>query len=157
MDESPERPALTFRPASESDTEFARDVHGRAYRDVVVQQFGSWDEERQAAFFDDAWSKPGFEIISMDGTDVGYRCVEVRDDAVVVHELVIVPEVQHHGIGTALLGEAQHVARALAKPLRLQVLKANQASELYGRLGFQVTGETDTHLEMEWTPGEPED
>ncbi len=33
-------------------------------------------------------------------------------------------------------------------PVRLQVIKGNPARNLYERLGFTVTGETDTHLLM---------
>ncbi len=145
-------PAIDFRPATPEDTEFARGVHTRAYHDVVVQQFGSWDEAKQSEFFDDAWSHPGFEIINVDGEAAGYRCIEVQDEAVVIHELVVAPEFQNRGIGSRLLGQAQDHARALGLPLRLEVLKANLASELYGRMEFQVAGETDTHLTMEWSP-----
>ena len=34
-------------------------------------------------------------------------------------------------------------------PVELQVLKVNPARRLYGRLGFQVTGETETHYLMQ--------
>lgn len=152
MSEDSPEPVVDFRPAEPADTAFARDVHTRAYHDVVVQQFGTWDENKQADFFDNAWSKPGFEIISVDGQPAGYRCVEFQDDALVIHELVISPEFQNHGIGSRLLAQAKEEAKRHGLPVRLQVLKANLASELYGRMDFEVTGETDTHLTMQWWP-----
>ena len=38
---------LERRPATSSDTEFARISHHAAYRDVVRRQFGAWDEALQ--------------------------------------------------------------------------------------------------------------
>lgn len=35
---------ITSRPATDADTDFARDVHHAAYRDVVIRQFGTWDD-----------------------------------------------------------------------------------------------------------------
>jgi len=46
------------------------------------------------------------------------------------------------------LHELAH-AKALGKPLRLQVLRANdRARALYERLGFRLIGETENHLLM---------
>lgn len=58
---------LERRPAQEVDTEFARQAHHRAYRDVVVKQFGGWNEEAQDKFFDSAWKGSKHEILSANG------------------------------------------------------------------------------------------
>ena len=42
---------VTRRPAREPDTEFARQIHHLAYRDVVERQFGPWVEADQDNFF----------------------------------------------------------------------------------------------------------
>jgi len=39
------------RPATTADTEFARFTHHAAYHDVVVRQFGNFDERMQDNFF----------------------------------------------------------------------------------------------------------
>ena len=54
---------ITLRPALDVDTEFARAVHHQAYRDVVVRQYGTWDEKAQDGYFIDIWSPAVFEII----------------------------------------------------------------------------------------------
>ena len=44
---------ITKRRAEATDAEFARSVHHRAYRDVVIRQYGMWDEKAQDDFFAD--------------------------------------------------------------------------------------------------------
>ena len=60
------------RPASGADTGFARLAHHEAYREVVVRQFGAWDETVQDRFFSTGWQAARHEIIECDGTPVGY-------------------------------------------------------------------------------------
>jgi hypothetical protein len=64
------------RAALPSDTEFARTVHHRAYRDVVERQFGAWDDAVQDKFFAGDWAHGGFDILLCDGVACGYVCVE---------------------------------------------------------------------------------
>ncbi len=64
--------------------------------------------------------------------------------------LFVAPEFQKRGIGTQLLEKQLDEARHLNVPVRLQVLRENLARQLYERLGFIVTGKTETHYLMEW-------
>jgi hypothetical protein len=50
---------LQRRLASLADAEFGRNVHHRAYRDVVEQQFGAWNTAAQDAFFRDGLERGG--------------------------------------------------------------------------------------------------
>lgn len=147
---------VSLTPANDDDTEFARNAHHRAYRGVVVDQFGEWDEARQDKFFELSWANPGFEIAHYDGQPCGYLRIENLPDQVRAHELTILPEFQGRGIGTTLLHEIQGRATQRGVPIRLQVLKANRAAELYERVGFKPVGETDTHTVMEWRQPQPQ-
>jgi len=61
----------------------------------------------------------------------------------------LLPEFQGRGIGSDLILRELAHAKALGKPLRLQVLRANdRARALYERLGFRVVGETEHHFMM---------
>ncbi len=142
------------RPAEDSDMEFARAIHHASYKDVVVEQFGGWDEAAQDGYFEAVWKKTPHEIISCDGDPCGYFSFEEKDDAVQLHELVLHPAFQGRGIGTKLLGEALEKAKVRNVPAKLQVLKSNKAADLYRRMGFVMVGETDTHLQMEFRPKE---
>jgi len=141
---------LERRPATSEDTEFARISHHEAYREVVSRQFGAWDETLQDRLFEEKWIPDQFEIVLYDGNPCGFLSIEDRPDHIYVSEIVIVPQFQGRGVGSRLLNEEMQRGRETKSPLRLQVLKANRAIELYRRLGFRECGTTETHLCMVW-------
>ena len=143
---------ISRRPATEADRELARRVHHQAYQEAVERQFGRWVVAEQDRFFDRGWADARHEIVLCDGEPCGYVCIEDRADDIHVRELVILPEFQGRGIGSALLGEAIARARGRGVPVRLGTFHHNRAAELYRRLGFQETGRTPTHILMEWRP-----
>jgi ribosomal protein S18 acetylase RimI-like enzyme len=143
---------LNRRAASAADQDFARNVNHLAYRDVVEDQFGPWDEDEQSAYFDAAWPQRSHEIIESDGEACGYVAIEVDDDAVQVHELVLHPDLQNRGTGTAVLSDAIECARRRGTAVELRVLHRNRAFELYTRLGFAQYGSTPTHRLLRLTP-----
>lgn len=141
--------SFEFRPATAADFEFARKAHHAAYREVVERQFGPWDEAVQDRFFEQNWGK-NFEILFSEDVARGYVGIESQPGEFWLRELVILPEFQGKGLGTAVLRRMQENAAAQNIPIRLQVLKANRAQQLYSRLGFRVSGSTGTHVQMEW-------
>jgi GNAT superfamily N-acetyltransferase len=138
------------RPATVEDTEFARRVHHAAYRDVVERQFGPWDEAVQNWFFDSDWRDAQHEIVLVDGTPCGYVSIEERAADIHVRELVVAPAFQGRGIGTTILQDLIERARVRGVPIRLGTHRVNRANHLYRRLGFRETGQTDTHILLEW-------
>ena len=142
---------ISKRAATAEDYDLARKWHHEGFRDVVVKQFGTWDEDRQHGFFDDAWTPETTEIIIADGVECGYCVVEHRDNAIFLKDFVISPEYQGRGIGTAILTDLQHQAATMSVPIHLRVLHANRAKELYARLGFRPAGQTETHTLMSWS------
>jgi ribosomal protein S18 acetylase RimI-like enzyme len=127
-------------------------VHHQGYREVVERQFGAWNLAVQDAYFRDGWNAAPHEILEYDGAPVGYVCIEDRLDLVHVRELVLLPEFQNRGIGTALLRQVMAHAEGRGVPVQLGALHANRAAELYRRLGFWEIGRTDTHILFEWLP-----
>jgi ribosomal protein S18 acetylase RimI-like enzyme len=146
---------LQRRLASPTDAQFGRNVHHQAYRDVVERQFGAWNVAEQDAYFQDGWDAAAHEIVECDGVPVGYVSVEDRPDLVHLRELVLLPEFQNQGIGTALLRHVMTHAQQRGVPVQLQALLANRAAELYRRVGFREIGRTDTHILFEWLPAVP--
>ena len=147
--------AVTCRPATPADREFARQAHHLAYRDVVERRFGSWDEEQQNGFFDGAWSRHGHDVVENDGAVCGYVMIETGTDRVDVNEIVIHPDHQNRGIGTAVLRQTIDRAGELGLPVYLQVIKGNRAADLYERLGFVEYGTTGSHRLMRLDPSPP--
>lgn len=147
MRSSKRTPSITRRAATDADKDFLRDIHHRAYRDVVTRQFGAWDEALQDEFFEKNWSGVAYEILLFDHRACGYVAVENFTDHIFVRELVIAPEFQGKGIGSAVL--RAEMEKAAAKCVRLQTLLHNRAAKLYERLGFREYGRTETHVKME--------
>jgi len=139
---------ISRRAATPGDENLARRLHESGYRDVVIRQFGAWDQERQECFFDEKWFPEEYEILLCGQADCGYLWVADGEDHVDIMEIVILPEYQNRGIGSRIL--EQEIARARARdvPVRLRVLKQSRAISLYRRLGFEEYGRTETHVLM---------
>ena len=131
-------------------------MHHQAYREVIERQFGAWDEAVQDRFFREGWDAAPHEIVECDGVPVGYISVEDRSDLVHVRELVLLPEFQNRGIGTALLRQVMTHAQERGVPVQLRTQQANRAAALYRRVGFREIGRTETHILFEWRPADPE-
>jgi|GEM_PF-137648 len=141
---------VSRRAATIADTDFARSVHHRAYRDVIERQYGPWDESNQDKLFAAAWSAADHEIILYDDVRCGYTSIENRDDCFYLHELVVDPDFQGRGIGTHILRDVIEQAILKGFPVRLRTHIINRAVNLYRRMGFEETARTSSHVLMEW-------
>lgn len=140
---------ISRRKATNKDKELARRIHHMGYHDVVIEQFGEWDEDKQDHFFDNDWEKGGFEIINCNGALCGYMAVDDNESDITFRELVISPDYQGMGIGSSIIKEFINKAKGRNIPLRLQTFHENKALNLYHRLGFKQVEETDTHVVLE--------
>jgi GNAT superfamily N-acetyltransferase len=143
---------VRLRPAAPDDRDFAYRVHRAAMRDPVERIYG-WDEEHQARYFDEHFNPTEQNIIRHNDTDVGVFSVEERKESLFLALIAVLPRYQRRGIGTTLVRRLQQEARERGLSVTLRVLRGNRAQALYERLGFVVTGETDTHHEMRWSAG----
>jgi len=146
------RGEVTLRPATSDDLEFLYTVVRESMGRYIEQTFGAWDEEAQRRRFETSTPPESHEIVLLDGEPAG--CLKVRHTPVAVRldRVFLLPEFQGRGIGTGLIREQMGIAEAKGLPLRLQLLRVNPARRLYERLGFRLTGETETHYLMEHTP-----
>jgi GNAT superfamily N-acetyltransferase len=143
---------MRTRQATSADTPFLRDLHHRAYHDVVLQQFGKWDLAAQDEFFGRSLREAEFSVIEEGGASIGAFGVRVEADHVQLVELQLLPEWQNKGFGARVLSQQQQAALERQLPIRLRVLLENRARTLYVRHGFIVSGQTETHYLMEWLP-----
>jgi ribosomal protein S18 acetylase RimI-like enzyme len=140
---------VELRSTDPDDYDFAFSVHCAAMRSSVEKIYG-WDVDWQARYFREHFDPARRQIVRYCGNDVGYISIEERKTSLFLSSIAILPVYQGRGIGTTLIRRLQHEAGAKGVPVRLQVLKGNPARALYERLGFKVTGETDTHYRMKW-------
>ena len=84
-------------------------------------------------------------------TPVGRLIVERGETEIRLIDISLLEEFRNRGFGTLLLDKLKTEAAAGAKPLRLRVLKTNEAAQrFYDRSGFTVIEDTDLYFGMEW-------
>jgi ribosomal protein S18 acetylase RimI-like enzyme len=142
-----EAPKFTLRAASAADAPFVYEMHRATMKDYVTQVWG-WDEAFQAEMFSKWFVPEQFQIIVLDGQDVGLLAVEQRATELFLSTIEILPAYQGRGLGAAVVRSILAQAAAARVPAALQVLKVNPARRLYERLGFSISGETATHYQM---------
>ena len=140
-------PDYQLRQATNADADFLYRLHVAAMRDLVARVWG-WDDAWQERFFAVHFDPTHSRIVVVDGEDVGVIAVEWSATDAFLANIEILPEYQGQGLGAALVNGIITQAEACNLPVRLQVLKINPARRLYERLGFVVTGETETHFQM---------
>jgi len=143
--------SYTLRPACREDKEFLCWLRAGTLREYVAETWG-WDEAAQRARFERAFSPEGWQVVVVNGTDVGALQVERTASEIRLDNLQIAPTWQGRGLGSLLIGDLLAEAREQDVPVSLQVLKANPARRLYERLGFRTIGETETHDQMRAEP-----
>jgi len=141
----------SLRNVENDEFEWLYQLNKESYRDIVVRQFGNWDEAFQLDWFRTKWRKARpAKIITINGAAIGVVILEQRDDCDWLDEILIEAEYRGRGIGTSLLKELIADASARNRPLRLRVLHENhRAKELYERLGFVAIETLENHQLME--------
>ncbi|BBB90375.1 MAG TPA: GNAT family N-acetyltransferase [Methylomusa anaerophila] len=122
-----------------------------------------WDEKQRREFLRQQHAVqqlsyrqryPGlqYRIILSDGAKAGRMAMAQSDQELVLVDIILLPEFQNKGLGTAVLTALQAQAAANRLPLRLNVLSASRARQLYERLGFQADAAGELYTAMKWTP-----
>ena len=142
-----------LRRATQDDEEFAYQAKRTGLREYVARVWG-WDEDRQRELHTRQFQEQDFRVIKVDGKDVGIMSVALESDCVFVNQLYLLPEHQGQGIGRTCMLVAMEQGSSLGLQVRLQVLRVNsRAATFYARLGFEITGKTDTHFLMQYECG----
>jgi len=141
---------LRLRPGTEADLPFLRRVHREAMRPHVEATWGTWDDAAQYKRFLESTDPCAHDIVERDGVAIGCRWVREHPGEWELVRIYLLASAQGQGVGTELIGRLCADARAAGKVVRLRVLRTNPAQRLYRRLGFAISGETESHLEMRW-------
>jgi ribosomal protein S18 acetylase RimI-like enzyme len=142
--------AFQLRPARSDDFRFAWSLYEELMKPLTEELLGRWNEPGQKEVVEMAIAREGTFIIVKDKSDVGWMQVIELPDSLYLGQLYVVPSWQNCGIGTAILRRLTDGVRELRKTLTLDVMKNNRSRLLYERLGFQVIGQSDYKLKMQW-------
>jgi ribosomal protein S18 acetylase RimI-like enzyme len=108
-----------------------------------------FDAQRRS--YRERWPDACERLIIHDGSPVGWVIVDRSGDVLRGIDMALVPECRSLGIGSDVIRALLDEAARSARPFAIAVLRTNvRARALYVRLGFSVTGETDSHTLMEW-------
>jgi ribosomal protein S18 acetylase RimI-like enzyme len=149
---------ITVRPEQPQDEAFLRELYAST-RQEELDAWG-WPPEMRSAFlamqfkasqgYHRVFPDAEFQIVLLNGANAGRLIIHRTRDELQLVDIALLPQYRNAGIGSALLQRILGEAAATKKPLRLQVLKTNRAARFYQKLGFEKTGETELHFEMEW-------
>jgi ribosomal protein S18 acetylase RimI-like enzyme len=137
-----------LRPALAADSDFVYRVKKAALGRYVEETWG-WNEAEQRAYHAREFNPRLMEVISVEGQAVGTLQVTRSKGAILLDAIYLLPRFQRQGIGTSVMLDLMAEADRAGLPIRLHVLKVNPARNLYERLGFRTTGETDHYYLME--------
>jgi len=138
----------SLRAATPEDASFLFQLQCATMKAYVVQTWGEWDETWQSRYFRERFDPASTQIVVVQGQDAGVLWVERCPTEFFLRSIAILPAFQRHGIGTWLIQSLIAEAHGQGLPVMLRVLKVNPARRLYERLGFHITGETDSHYLM---------
>ena len=115
-------------------------------RDFILRMQFTAQQQTYNAEFPNA----NHQMIMLDGRVIGRVLVERNDAEHRGVDIALMPEYRSGGIGTMLIQELLDEAARVNKPFRISVVRNNPALHLYDRLGFTTTGESLTHVLLEW-------
>lgn len=153
-------PTVTFRPITDVDLPFLRDLYASTREDELsAVEWPAGEKEKflgqqfhaQHTFYQDRFPAAKFEIVELFGKPVGRLYVDRREDEIRLIDIALVPETRNEGIGGALLRDLIDEARQRGQPLRIHVEKFNPALRLYRRLGFRDVEDQGVYFLMEWS------
>ncbi|MEV7735095.1 GNAT family N-acetyltransferase [Streptomyces sp. NPDC088921] len=130
----------TLRAATPADAEVILELRAVVLR-PDLERLGRFDEHRVRQRFRDAFVERHMSIIMAEGRFAG--CVALRPavDGHWLEHFFIAPELQGHGLGSAVLRSLLARTDADGEPVRLNVLQGSAARRLYERHGFTVESE----------------
>jgi ribosomal protein S18 acetylase RimI-like enzyme len=139
---------IKLRPALPADLDFLYLLKKKTLKAYIEATWG-WDEAFQYRYHQQNYDPSTCSIIQDGEKDIG--CLSISEDPrrIFLQVIEIAPNYQNQGIGTRLVQDVISRGMELQKNIELQVLRVNQqARKLYTSLGFQITGESETHFQM---------
>jgi len=141
---------LHIRPVHATDYDWLLDLHHTVYQELIIEEFGYWDDDEELGLFLEAWETKNIEIIMKQNELAGMFIVLQQDGFLWLDEIQISPQFQNQGIGSEIIARLIVRARKMNLPLRLRVLHANKgAHRLYQKLGFEQIEYLKHHTIME--------
>jgi ribosomal protein S18 acetylase RimI-like enzyme len=139
---------IQLREASNSHLELTFEIKKQSIKPYVEELWG-WDEQLQRQLHIKSFNPADISLIDYKGQTIGFTVIKETDEAIFVHNILIMSKFQNLGIGKQLMNDVITKSTSVQKPIRLQVFKINEkALRFYKTSGFEECGETEFHLKM---------
>ncbi|WP_020121781.1 GNAT family N-acetyltransferase [Streptomyces canus] len=137
----------TLRPATPADVEVIAELRAVVMR-PDLERLGRFDEHRVRQRFRDAFVARHLSIIEAGDRFAGCVALRPAEDGHWLEHFFIAPELQGHGLGSAVLRGVLARTDADGALVRLNVLQGSAARRLYERHGFSVESEDSVDVFM---------
>lgn len=139
-------PEVDWRPATDHDLDFARDLTCVNMLRYYIQHDLLWQDEA----FDVAWAGRDNRVIVRGGRPLGFVSLSRDARALYIRELHVGQAYRGQGAGSWAIDQVLALACRERRPLlRLTVFENNPARALYERKGLKVVGRDECFLRME--------
>lgn len=151
---------LALRPETGEDGLFLLDLFAATrgpefaalgWPEPALRSFLTSQAQLQARHYETAYPGAFRGIVTGQGVAVGRLYLHSRPGDIRVVDISLLPQWRDQGLGSALLGAVQAMAKAADAGISLSVSIGNPALHLYQRLGFTIMAENGAALEMRWT------
>jgi len=158
-------PSLRLRPIQPGDTAFLLDVYASTRAEEL--DLTDWDAARRAAFvqmqftaqqthYATHYPEAQYEIITLDGADIGRLYVRRTDADIVLMDIALLPAHRSRGLGSRILQTLLDEASAAGRAVTLHVEVNNpRARGWYERFGFVEVSASGVHTFMRRDPTPP--
>ena len=133
---------VAFEPANADDAEALVAIRIAAMRDSL-ERLGRFDPARARARFLDGFDPEHTRHLVVDGQRVGFVVVKPDGDGLLLDHLYVLPAMQGHGIGPAVIADVLAHADARHAGVRLGALRGSDANRFYVRHGFVQVDESE--------------
>jgi GNAT superfamily N-acetyltransferase len=154
---------ISLRPVADPDDNafleelyFSRreDLHGlfgdpEQTRELVLMQ-----QRAQAIGYKKEFPDATYEVIIFDEQRAGRIVIDRSGSTTAIVDIALLPLFRNRGIGSLILDSVLEECRMGKRQCKLSVAKTSQAIRLYLRKGFYMEHDLETHLLMNWIPGE---
>ena len=152
---------LKLRPITDKDKHFLHGLYATTREDEMKvvpwsedekTQFVKMQFEAQHTHYHRTYIGANFDIIRLNGKDIGRLYVHRKKDELRLMEITLAKKYRNQGIGTQIIEELIQEAKKKQVFMRLYVEQYNPAFQLYSRFGFKVVGENGVYKHMELAP-----
>lgn len=148
---------VTFRPMEEKDLPLSFEIYASTRREEMsitgwptkqIEEFLLSQAAAQNKHYKENYDRAVYEIIQLDGKDIGRLYVDEGRKELRIMELALLPEYRGQGIGRKIMEDLISKSEEKGLYSTLHVEENNPARQLFQRMGFEFVEERGVYHYM---------